>query len=154
MAETMMRVSPAQLAKMHERVALKERTRIAEEIAGRAVVERTCGNDAVADVLDEIVKGIVPATPIAETMPARRDPLVQGMVNVAMANAAEVPIGPNVGQPKRVPLTPEQIERETQRLLVPGMEREKFAGWDAATDDGLAPVRERSDDEDIRRLVR
>lgn len=157
MAETMIRVSPAQLAKMHERVALKERTRIAEEIAGRAVVERTCGNDAVADVLDEIAKGLMPATPIAETMPERRDPLVQGMVNVAMANAAEVPIGPNVGtagQPKRVPLTPEQIAAESARLLVPGMEREKFPGWDAATDDGLAPARERSDAEDIRRLVR
>lgn len=163
----MMRVSPAQLAKMHERVALKERQRIAEEIAGRSVVERTCGNDAVSDVLDEIVHGLlkdVPAQPIAETMPERRDyargevvaiETAQRARNVAMAGEVEaVPIGPNAGAPKRVPLTAEQIANEAQRLLVPGMEREKFPGWDAAVDDGLAPTRERSDDEDIRRLVR
>lgn len=158
MAETMMRFTAAQLAKMHESAVKRDRLRIAEEIAGRSLVERTLGNLDTADVLGEIAETIFKsaedAPKDAERQPARRDPLVQGMVNVAMANAAEVPIGPNVGQPKRVPLTPEQVERETQRLLVPGMEREKFPGWDAVTDDGLAPARERSDAEDIRRLVR
>jgi hypothetical protein len=146
-AETMMRFSAAQLQQMHDRAVERERTRIAEEIAGRAMVERTLDNATVADVLDEIVASLAGTAPkrlshgaaLAELQPSRRDD--------------EVPIGPGAGGAKKWVPTQAEIERETQRLLVPGMEREPFRGYDG-TDDGLAPARERSDDEDIHRLIR
>jgi hypothetical protein len=76
---------------------------------------------------------------LAELQPSRRDD--------------EVPIGPGAGGAAKWVPTQAEIERETQRLLVPGMEREKFPGFDAI-DDGLAPARTHSDEEDISRMAR
>lgn len=166
MAGSMMRLSPAQLQQITERAAERavraERQRISEEIAGRAVVERSMNDDPgpyIADVLDEIAAtlavspGLRDAPADAERQPSRldREPGAPIDVRRTSLGSEEVPIGP----PQRVKLTPEQLAAEADRLLVPGLEREKFPGWDAALgDDGLAPVRERSDEEDVHRLVR
>lgn len=172
------RLSPAQLEQITTRAAQRavraERQRIAEEIAGRAVVERSLNDDPgpyIADVLDEIAQTIAstgimePAPRDAERQPSRRDVSVRDMpaqvlsdmATVAMRESSgsvsgdEVPIGP----PKRVPLTQEQVNREAAKLLVPGMESLPFPGYDAGLEgDGLPPHVERSDEDDVHRLVR
>lgn len=64
------------------------------------------------------------------------------------------PASAGMGAGEKVPLTPERVQQEASRLIVPGMERLPFPGYDAPIDDGLPPMREHSDDDDIAALVR
>lgn len=56
-------------------------------------------------------------------------------------------------QPEKRKLTPEEARREGERLLVPGMERLPFTGYDG-DESNLPPVRERTDDEEMGALLR
>lgn len=173
MAETMMRLSPAQLQQITERASARAvrdaRQYLAEEIAGRAAVERALGDDRnlyAADVLDELAESVgmmklmaVDRPRDAERQPSRRDvPDINTRTVPAMREETPdaVPIGPNAGQPKKEKWVPtrEEIAQAERSLLVPGLEREKFPGWDATADDGLPPHVERSDEDDVHRLVR
>ena len=178
MAETMMRLSPAQLQQITERASARAvrdaRQYLAEEIAGRAAVERALGDDRnlyAADVLDELAEsvGMMMLMAVdrprdaervatvreawsadAERQPSRRDVPDINTRTIPAMREEEVSIGP----PQRVKLTQEQVNREAAKLLVPGLEREPFPGWDATADDGLPPHVERSDEDDVHRLVR
>lgn len=64
--------------------------------------------------------------------------------------------GAGATEPVKPKLSPEQIAAEGARLLVPGLERLPFAGYDAGldSDDAMPAIRERSDADDISNIAR